>query len=134
MKATASCSTRGRLPAALSPWPFLPNSLSPVPPSTGVCPRTRRGDLRKRGVTPMAKTNDRLAQHRQRLQTILERDFGASLMNNTKWTEALARLKQFGLQHRAKLITVDEPTWWGWLSSGPEDRLPIGWVAGCVGS
>jgi hypothetical protein len=70
-------------------------------------------------------------EHRKDLWEIIERDFSGSLMNNTKWTEALRALWELGLRYRVKLITKDSASSWGLLAVGEESRLPFGYVEGC---
>jgi hypothetical protein len=51
-------------------------------------------------------------KHKQKLHALIENEFGASLMNNTKWMEVIQLLKGLGLNCRVKLITSPEITDW----------------------
>jgi hypothetical protein len=79
----------------------------------------------------MEQKSNRPETYRQKLWEIVERDFSVSLMNDTKWTEAVRLLREMGLRCRVKLITRDAPSPLSMLAVGRESRLPLGYVEGC---
>lgn len=60
-------------------------------------------------------------EYKQRLRALIERECGASLMNDTKWMEAVGLIRELGLSCRIKLLTRPEPTDWGrvWSPRSP---------------
>src|SRR5262245_56809146 len=53
--------------------------------------------------------------HTQKLRDLVERECVSSLMNDTKWMEAIALFKSLGVQCRIKLLTGQESTDWSTL-------------------
>ena len=68
----------------------------------------------------------------KRLRTIIEHNFLASLMNTTKWIEALDVLDNLNVYYRIKLITESDPSpWLRHLQYGNRvSYLPRGWFEG----
>jgi len=71
--------------------------------------------------------------HEATIRALIERDVAASLMNTTKWMEALDALRPLALFYRIKLLTHSQPSsWQRWLQGGSaSDYLPRGYIEGC---
>jgi hypothetical protein len=78
-------------------------------------------------------------EYKQKLHDLIEREFGASLMNNTKWMEVIGLMQDLRLHCRVKLVTCSDITEWrrAWspappsyieTSAGPVLTLEIEWM------
>lgn len=73
-----------------------------------------------------------LLAHAAQVCAILQRDYTASLLNDTKWMELFAALADLPLWRRLKLVTEPEPgAWTRTLQAGSTAaHLPLGWIEG----
>jgi hypothetical protein len=77
-----------------------------------------------RYTLPLMKTEQ------EKLHSLLERRGATSLMNNTKWREALEGLAKLPLRYRIKYITGEKVSDWTWLKFTRPCYIELGYWAG----